>query len=333
MTYIRQLLLLIFILTAGYVNAFSQSISISAKIDKNRINFSDTAVITLEVKQPKGIFIRFPLYNVRDSLVKDVDIISYSNIDSTPAPNNMVTLRQRLIIQAFNSGNFEIGPFMFMQKNGNTFDTLHSNSFMLEVAQFTMDTTLLRNRDTAAVHKVFGIKDPIDTPFNLEEFFARFGWLVILFYFLQLVAFAVWYFYFRKVGSKGIMEIYKPKEPAHLIALNELEKLEHEKLWQQNRVKEFHIRLTEILRKYIENRYEIPALEQTSYEIVDSFEQTRLLESGSLAMLKEMLVNADLVKFAKAQPLADENEVALQNAYTFVKNTKQEVKLREENNN
>ena len=124
------------------------------------------------------------------------------------------------------------------------------------------------------------------------------------------------------------IEEFVPKIPPHEIALEKLKKLEEEKLWQKGEVKLFHSNTTEIIREYIEQRFSIPALESTTDEILDNFKKVDL--NGELKnILREMLVLADLVKFAKAKPLPDENEKTLQWAYQFVRETI-ENKIKEE---
>ena len=91
-------------------------------------------------------------------------------------------------------------------------------------------------------------------------------------------------------------------EPADVIALRELEQLREEKPWVNKQVKLYYIRLTEILRIYIERRYHIMALEQTTDEILASPEKIRTARINSLKSLASILKLADLVKFAKVIP-------------------------------
>ncbi len=93
-------------------------------------------------------------------------------------------------------------------------------------------------------------------------------------------------------------------------------------------VKEFHSELTEIVREYLHNRFNVDALEQTTPEILNQVETGNLLDNNNFSILSEMLGLADLVKFAKFQPLPDENENSLKTAYEFVLSTKQKVDLR-----
>ena len=78
------------------------------------------------------------------------------------------------------------------------------------------------------------------------------------------------------------------------------------------------------INEFIENRFKIQALEQTTDEILYGFRNVSIDEDSRLK-LKQLLILSDLVKFAKEQPLPNENELSLSNAYDFVKGTMREA--------
>ena len=127
--------------------------------------------------------------------------------------------------------------------------------------------------------------------------------------------------FYLKRKKASLTEVKKDKRPAHIIALEQLQKLTTEQLWQQGKVKLYYTELTDILRQYIENRYHIPALEQVTHQIIKDMKNASVSEQ-SLMQFKEILELADLVKFAKAEPLQNENELCLKNALEFVEKTK-----------
>jgi len=112
----------------------------------------------------------------------------------------------------------------------------------------------------------------------------------------------------------------KPKRAAHLIALEELEQLKKEKLWQQGLIKDYYSRLSGIVRTYIENRFDIPSVESTTYETMQLFRK-KPVPKQTLELLQELLELSDLVKFAKAKPLPSEHDHSMNLAEAFVKNT------------
>ena len=113
----------------------------------------------------------------------------------------------------------------------------------------------------------------------------------------------------------------KKSPPAHIIALKKLSKLKAEKIWREGKVKEFQSQLTYILREYLENRYKIQALEQTTGEIVHSLQKIKL-DNKDIDTIKNILQIADMVKFAKAKPEEDINERFLNETIDFVERTK-----------
>jgi hypothetical protein len=107
-----------------------------------------------------------------------------------------------------------------------------------------------------------------------------------------------------------------------------MDDLVKEKLWQQGKVKLFYSRLTDIIRQYIELRYQVPAMEQTTDQIVGDFSRRALVAGPVQKELQDLLELADLVKFAKWHPMAEEHEQAQQSAYDFILRTKPVVNLR-----
>ena len=118
----------------------------------------------------------------------------------------------------------------------------------------------------------------------------------------------------------------KTLEPAHLIALVKLEQLRQEQLLEAGNYKLFYARLSEIVREYLENRFEFRALEMTTEEFLMCLGRMNFLEQAQKNILAEFLQYSDLVKFAKHQPLKDEGEKALTMVHGLIEETKEEVK-------
>ena len=117
--------------------------------------------------------------------------------------------------------------------------------------------------------------------------------------------------------------IPKPQEiiPASTIAIEKLQKLRDGKIWEQGKIKEYQSELTYVIREYLENRYNINALENTTIEINQDLKKLNLKESLTTD-LQNILQVADLVKFAKAQPDQNVHEQFLDKAVEFVQTTK-----------
>jgi hypothetical protein len=197
------------------------------------------------------------------------------------------------------------------------------------------DTVFVQEYDTVvssqALFTVYDIKDIHDdiyeTKFNLKELFfyiwkflkANWWWLLAV---LILGFAAIYYFLYYKKGKPVFQVKEKVKEPAHIIAFRELERIRKEKLWLKNQIKEYYTQLTDTFRKYLENRFELPAMEKTSAEILDDLNETKYLEDDLVIKLREVLQRADFVKFAKSMPLPDENEKSLKLIWEIVDRSK-----------
>jgi hypothetical protein len=139
-----------------------------------------------------------------------------------------------------------------------------------------------------------------------------------------LVAALGWlgYRYWKKRKlTKGEDGYLPPPRPAHVVAIEELGALKAKKLWQAGHVKEYYSELTGILRRYFENRYTMPALEETTDEIMEGL---RKLRPGAelLHNTETVLRLADLVKFAKHTPSMSDHEQSMEAVYVFVDRTK-----------
>ena len=98
--------------------------------------------------------------------------------------------------------------------------------------------------------------------------------------------------------------------------------MEKEKIWQAGNVKEYHSQLSEIIRRYTENRFEFIALEMTTYEIIEELKSTVNINDEELKDFRILLQRADLAKFAKSKPVDSENIESMSIAKRFVSSTK-----------
>lgn len=298
--------LYILLLVSGItVQARSQGIVVKATLDTNTILIGDQIHYTIEIEQPKGVVIAMPL--IKDSLAGKIEVLEISAIDSSKAGNDQVRIKQSYLITSFDSGSYTIPSLPFAFKNGSISDTIYSMPQVLNV-----NTIALKNQK-----EFYDIKDILKIPLTFKEILF---WALILLGVWLIVTIIILVIR-RKKNNQPIFGYIKPQEPAHVIAFRSLEALKNEKLWQQGHTKQYHSKLTDIIRLYIEQRYHIPAMESTTDEILDDVKKLNKLNEKSIINLRDILVLADLVKFAKAEPLPDENENSWGFAYQFVKDT------------
>lgn len=300
-------------------SAYAQEPKATATLDNSNIQIGQQVQLTLsihyKVNNGKQINIEWP--ELLDTIRKEIEIVAQTKIDTIiPDSSDMFRFVQTktLYITSFDSGYWVMPPFKFTV-NGDTIG-IFTEPLLLQVNTVQVDTTL-------------AIKD-IKAPY--EEDYSWLDWLkdnkyMALGIFLGIHALLLIIYLIVKYLNKAkppIVVVEAPKIPAHIIALEKLEKLKQEKLWQEGKLKLYHITLSEIVREYIENRFKIQAMEQTTDEILFGFRNVAIDEE-SKNKLKQLLILSDLVKFAKEQPLPNENELSWTNAYEFVKGTMKEV--------
>jgi hypothetical protein len=285
------------------VAANSQYVEIRAKFDTDQVLIGDQFNLNLSVSQPVGTEVRFP--DIRDSLAGKIEVLRQGNID-TLVVDDRLELKRKILLTCFDSGLYEIPPLPFRVSSADWKDSIFSNPVFLAVNTVPLDSVI---RD---------IKQPLKVPVSFAEIYP----FILIAIGVAAVTYFAFYLLRKRKKKEPVFASAKPQEPAHLIALRELDKLKENKLWQRNEYKLYYTRLTEIIRNYIERRFNIPAMEQTSYDILQSWEKTGYNDRDLYDVLKQLLNLADLVKFAKEKPLPSDNEINLDNAYVFVRNTK-----------
>lgn len=297
--------LIIILLFSGISNfSYGQLISINAKPDTNWIRIGDQIGYTIEITHQKGVNVTFPEFN--GQLTDEIEILEERKTDSL-LTDDEIKITRSYLITSFDSGLHFIPPIKFAFESSAISDTIETSASYLDVAAVEVNLE----------EDIKDIRSQYEAPVTLAELLPYIlGGLVLVI----LVLFIIYYIR-RKKQDKPIIKIEKPKEPAHQIAFRELELLKTEKLWQQGKIKEYYTRLTDILRIYIEERFNIPAMEQTTDELLDSFRDRGEHKELHYEILRQLLTTADLVKFAKEKPLPDENDGYYKNAYDYVKQT------------
>lgn len=228
--------------------------------------------------------------------------------------NGQLRRQRGYVITSFEDTLYYLPP-MTVKVNDQDYQT---NQLALKVLTVEVDTTNYEN--------YFGPKDVQDNPFMWEEWSLSF-WLSILMVVLLAIAY---YLYLRLRDNKPVIariRIVKRLLP-HQKAMKAIEEIKAERMVTAEDPKEYYTRLTDALRKYIEERYGFSAMEMTSSEIIE-----RLMASGdqqSLAELSQLFQTADLVKFAKYSTLINENDANLVSAVDFINKTKIETPVTEQ---
>ena len=280
----------------------AQNVNFRAVLDTNNLMIGDQAKIKLIFKSDKKLEVRFPA--VPDSIGK-IEFLARTNIDTSNL-NNAFQLSQSFVITCFDSGVYSLPPFEAAYNNGDSFVTVQSNLVQLKFNTMKVDT--------ASGFK--DIKPPAEIPFSIWDYI-----YYIIAGLVVLLGIGIGYFLVKKYHkSKLLIDGYDPHIDPHIIALEALKQLDNEKLWQKGSVKTYHIRLSDIVRTYIERRFSFIAMEMTTAEIISSLQEIKL-SSNLINDLKNTLSIADLAKFAKYSPLPDENSFCMNSSLDFVRST------------
>ncbi len=310
-------LLYILLFLFGSLGVSAQSVEVSASIDTNFLLIGEQTQIELTVQYRMDgdpVTVKFP--ELTDTISEFIEIIYSSPVD-TIYPNkedpSFVEQKKKITITSFDSGYYEI-PYFEFYINGQAFQT---GSMYIEVQPMEVDTA----------EAIFDIKEPIEEPFSFIDWLKE-NWLWVAIALVLLIGGVVLIIYLKNKPEVIVEEIV-PVIPPHVTSLKKLQKLREEKLWQTGKVKLYHSKISEITREYIEKRYQVNALENTTDEIMQSL-RFHSIQPDLLTKLNQLLVLADLVKFAKEKPLPNENDTSLLNAVEFIKGTKQVIQVTNE---
>ncbi|MCX7909055.1 MAG: hypothetical protein N2560_06025 [Ignavibacteria bacterium] len=305
----RQIIAFLFLVPSFLL---SQEVKVETKIDTNKILIGDHISLNLLVRSKPPTEVIFP--ELKDSLGK-FEIIEIGKTD-TSLINDELVLKKKIKLTIFDSGYYYIPSLniLYLKKGVNQFANISTDSFPIFVKGIEVDTT----------KDIKDIKDIAEIPYTIWDFIPY----VLILVGIAVFAYFIYFFIRRRKRKPELAE--ELKLPPHIVALQELKQLDSEKLWQKGEIKQFHIRLTEIIRKYIERRFEIPALEMISREIIDNLFKINNLEAELIEKLRRSFEISDLVKFAKFVPLPDDHTFCLKVAFEFVESTIPKVDVEQE---
>lgn len=305
----QLILLLAFIGTFSTIHAAGDNKAV-ASLDTNEVLIGDWIELTLEVSLSKNESVLWPIIDesIEVDSARYLELLDISEVDTADL-GVQYRFSRIYTFTIFDTGYYVIPPFQvqFQAQDSDKLTTAASEPLLLSVYGLEIDTS----------QAIKPIKDPMDMPFRFVEIR---DWLIIGGVVALLMIGILYFFMTRKRIEKPVVIKREPERPPHLIALEQLDRLESRKLWQNDEVKEYHSELSEILREYLENRYQILALESTTDELLDRMSRITL-DERLRENLTQVLQLADFVKFAKMRPLPDEHTRSMKLAYEFIRGT------------
>lgn len=305
----KYILIFLITLVAGFMpKAQAQDIQVSAKLDSGTIKIGEQTKLHLVVHQPLNQRVNFP--QLKDTLTGKIQLVGQPKLDTLidQADRKQATVTQTYTITSFDAGSYNVPSFSFGTKGG----VLTSNDVNLLVQTVKVDTT----------KAIYDIKQPFTVSYTFFDWL-RDNWIwVLLGLVIGLAIIGLIHYLKNRPKKQPVVQEVKVYIPAHAEALNKIKELRERKLWQQGEVKVYHSELSDIIREYLEKRYVIKTQEKTTDEIFAGLKYLDI-DNESRDLLRRILLLADLVKFAKENPLPPENEQSIENAIAFISRTQQ----------
>ena len=302
----KRIVFLILLITSAL--RMSAQVSVEVEIDSIQIFVGQQAHVALKAVAKENSKVEFPQFKPLEYITPGVEVLGSQELETHQEDNGYVTRTTLYTLTSFDDTLYYLPP-MTVKVDGKPYK---SKSLALKVLTIEVDTT--------NVDQFFGPKDVQDNPFQWSDWSLPF-WLSVL----MLVLLAIcYYLYLRMRDNKPIIthiRIVKRLLP-HQKAMQQIEQIKADKMVTSETSKEYYTKLTDTLRKYIEERYGFNAMEMTSSEIIEKLTATQ--DEKALSELRHLFLTADLVKFAKYSTLINENDMNLVNAIDFINQTKLE---------
>ena len=285
------------------VNVQAQTISVAAYADTTDYLVGDFINYEIEVVTRKNIEVISP--SLPDTLAQ-LDLIAREEPISTEDEKSKTTI-YKFIFAGYDSVQAVIPPMTVKYRtvDDTSFKKIITDSIVVHIHTVPVSTA----------EEIKDVKSPITIPYNWM-------WLLLWIAIAIFIIIAGYYSY-KKYKQKKLEQPVEKKIiiiPPHVKALAALENLESEQLWQKGFIKDYHSRITEIIRNYFEERFDLPAMELTTTETIQHLKSIKEKDI-ILEITYNFLSNADLVKFAKFQPLETVNEEMMKQAREIIQST------------
>ena len=264
------------------------------EIDTNLLRIGEQFNLSLKVYEVDTQFVSI-IQN--DSLFNDIELIGQAEWQSVFEKDTY--LLKNFIFTSFDTGSFIINPLSLLNASN---DTIFTNSLVVDFIAMPVDTT----------NQFFDIKPPKEIPFLMMELLKYVPYL-FLFILCVLILFGIWKYLQKKNNSK-FKETVLPSVPLDVYFLDKLDKLLQKKYIESEKYKDFYTELSEIFRSYLEKRFNILALESSTYELKEILYQKDLYQDW----LNGFFRNNDIVKFARGVPSSKESLHFFENIKAFI---------------
>lgn len=284
-------------------------IKVTLDIDKKSISIADRITLTIGVNIEEDYDVKLPAFGDK---LEQFGIVDYHDKQPELTANNRKELSRSYILEPFLSGDYKIPPMKILfYKSGEE----KTNSHEIETPEAVVKVRSLLPEDLKKL-KLNDIIPPLPYPRSYKI------WIISGTALLVLLLIAGGFFYYRYRISERDAPGTRLK--AHEVAYNELKALVDENLVEKGEIKLFYLRLSAIVRHYIENRFGLRAPEQTTEEFLFGLEKTDDFPDEYKPLLNKFLRHCDLVKFARFQPMADDIQNSFDSCKAFIQGTEEQ---------
>lgn len=304
-------LIFTFLLLLSFIKA-QDSIPPIVKLDTAILAIGDQTHLRISLPVPNGKEAIFP--DFRDTIGHSLEILK-KTIDTLKQREGVRIITHDYLITSFDTGRIYIPPFeVGIVENGfNSTVTTDTAHMYVAVPKVDMQKG------------IFDIKPVADLPFQFKEILPYLRTTGVILAIILIIAAILFYFFvYRKRKKLKNEEEVKDTRPADVKALEALYILKEKTLWQQGRVKMYYSELTNIIRHYLDERYELQTMESTSSEIMRDVKRKNI-EKEDRENLAVLFQHADIAKFAKGTPEAHENDKSWNDTKQFIERTRLEV--------
>lgn len=276
---------------------------VETHLDTVAIRIGEQVQLQVKCTAPKGAQVAFPTFNTEEELTPGVEVVANGRTDTLLADGGQrMTLTRRYTITSFDSALYTLPPFT-VEVDGKEYAS--RESLGLRVSTVPVDTVHVDNFN--------GPHDVVELPFVWTA--RQTLWAALALALLLVAAVLAVRLSDPRLITRRI--VVRPPTLPHVAALDDMERMKQR---PETDAKAYYMQLTETLRSYIERRFGFNAREMTTSEIIGQLTATDNAEA--LGELQDILLTADLVKFAKHQTSVTEQDRSLLQALDYVQTTK-----------
>jgi len=285
-------------------------LTVHVRTDKTKMTIAETFLLEFEAAIEPGFEVEMPKV---DHVLENFGIVDWDNFGDKLDENNNVVSRYRYRLEPFLSGTFPIPVFTFQFTDVNSPE---EKIYELTTEPIDIEVTSLLGEQRAEL-VIADIEDVVQMP-EKSSYWPL--WALVA---VGIITAVILWLYFRRKGAIELIRIFKP---AHEIAYERLRVLVKEDLVKKGKIKEFYEQISDILRHYIEHRFNLRAPERTTEEFLIELATADVLDAADKADLGEFLKHCDLVKFAKHNPTTEQIQKTFDLVKDFIEKTKSDEK-------